>query len=31
MQVSILEAKNRLSQLIKYDPAGDEVVVANRG
>ncbi len=31
MQVNILEAKNRLSQLIKYAQAGDEVVIANRG
>lgn len=31
MQVHILEAKNRLSQLIKYAQAGDEVVIANRG
>ena len=30
MQVNILEAKNRLSQLIKYAQAGDEVVIANR-
>lgn len=31
MQVNILEAKNRLSQLIKLAQAGDEVVIANRG
>lgn len=31
MQVNILEAKNRLSQLIKLVQAGDEVVIANRG
>ncbi len=31
MQVNILEAKNRLSQLIKSVQAGEEVVIANRG
>ena len=31
MQVNILEAKNRLSQLIKASLAGEEVVIANRG
>lgn len=31
MQVNILEAKNRLSQLIKCAQAGEEVVIANRG
>jgi prevent-host-death family protein len=31
MQVNILEAKNRLSQLIKSVLAGEEVVIANRG
>ena len=31
MQVNILQAKNQLSQLIKYARAGDEVVIANRG
>jgi prevent-host-death family protein len=31
MQVNILEAKNRLSQLIKSVRAGEEVVIANRG
>jgi prevent-host-death family protein len=31
VQVNILEAKNRLSQLIKAVQAGDEVVIANRG
>ncbi|HSI58819.1 MAG TPA: type II toxin-antitoxin system prevent-host-death family antitoxin [Ideonella sp.] len=31
MQVNILDAKNRLSQLIKSVQAGDEVVIANRG
>ena len=31
MQVNILEAKNRLSQLIKAVQAGEEVVIANRG
>lgn len=31
MQVNILQAKNQLSQLIKYAQAGDEVVIANRG
>ena len=31
MQVNILEAKNRLSQLIKAALAGEEVVIANRG
>jgi prevent-host-death family protein len=31
MQTNILEAKNRLSQLIKAAQAGEEVVIANRG
>jgi prevent-host-death family protein len=31
VQVNILEAKNRLSQLIKSVQAGEEVVIANRG
>jgi prevent-host-death family protein len=31
MQVNILEAKNRLSQLIKSAQAGEDVVIANRG
>ena len=31
MQVNILEAKNRLSQLIKCAQAGEDVVIANRG
>lgn len=31
MQVNILEAKNRLSELIKAAQAGEEVVIANRG
>lgn len=31
MQVNILEAKNRLSQIIKRAQAGEDVVIANRG
>lgn len=31
MEVNILEAKNRLSQLIKLVEAGEEVVIVNRG
>ncbi len=31
MLVNILEAKNRLSKLIKAAQAGEEVVIANRG
>lgn len=31
MQVNILEAKNRLSQLIKRAQSGEDVVIANRG
>ena len=31
MQVNILEAKNRLSQLVKAAQAGEDVVIANRG
>ena len=31
MQVNVLEARNRLSQLIKAAQAGEEVVIANRG
>ncbi len=31
VKVNVLEAKNRLSQLIKAAQAGEEVVIANRG
>lgn len=31
VQINILEAKNRLSQLIRSVQAGTEVVIANRG
>jgi prevent-host-death family protein len=31
MQVNILEAKNRLSELLKCVQAGEEVIIANRG
>jgi prevent-host-death family protein len=31
MKVNVLEAKNRLSQLIKAAQAGEDVVIANRG
>lgn len=31
MQMNILEAKNRLSQLLKSAQAGEDVVIANRG
>lgn len=31
MQVNILEAKNRLSELVKRAQAGGEVILANRG
>jgi prevent-host-death family protein len=31
MQVNVLEAKNRLSQLLRAVQAGEEVVIANRG
>lgn len=31
MQVNIMEAKNRLSELIKSAQAGEEVVIASRG
>lgn len=31
MQVNILEAKNRLSELLKSAQAGEDVVIANRG
>ncbi|MFT4178162.1 MAG: type II toxin-antitoxin system prevent-host-death family antitoxin [Thermomonas sp.] len=31
MQVNILEAKTRLSELVKLAQAGEEVVIANRG
>lgn len=31
MQVNILEAKNRLSELVKAAEAGEEVVLARRG
>ncbi len=30
-QINVLEAKNRLSQLLKAVQAGEEVVIANRG
>ena len=30
-QVNILEARNKLSQLIKSAAAGEEVIIANRG
>lgn len=31
MQINILDAKNKLSQLIKSAQAGEDVVIANRG
>jgi prevent-host-death family protein len=31
MQVNILEAKNRLSQLVRLVQSGEDVVIANRG
>ena len=31
MKVNILEAKNRLSQLIQSALAGEEIIIANRG
>lgn len=31
MKVNMLEAKNRLSELVKSAQAGEEVVIANRG
>lgn len=31
MQVNILEAKTRLSELVKSAQAGEEVIIANRG
>ncbi len=31
VQVNILEARNRLSQLIKAAESGEDVVIANRG
>jgi len=31
MQVNILQAKNKLSQLVKRAAAGEEVIIANRG
>jgi prevent-host-death family protein len=31
VQVNILEAKNRLSELVKSAQAGEEVIIANRG
>jgi prevent-host-death family protein len=31
VQVNILEAKNRLSELVKWAQAGEEVIIANRG
>jgi prevent-host-death family protein len=31
MKVNVLEAKNRLSQLIKAAQRGEDVVIANRG
>ncbi len=31
MQVNILEAKNRFSELVKSAQAGEEVIIANRG
>jgi prevent-host-death family protein len=31
MKVNVLEARNRLSQLVKAAQAGEEVVIANRG
>lgn len=31
MQVNILEAKNRLSELVRSAQSGEDVVIANRG
>jgi prevent-host-death family protein len=31
MQINILEAKNRLSELIRVAHSGEDVVIANRG
>ncbi len=31
MQVNILEAKNRLSELVRRVQAGEDVIIANRG
>ena len=31
MQVNVLEAKNRLSELVRKAAMGEEVVIANRG
>lgn len=31
MHINILEAKNRLSQLVKAAQSGEDVVIANRG
>lgn len=31
MQVNMLEAKNRLSELVKAAQAGEDVLIANRG
>ncbi|HRO58176.1 MAG TPA: type II toxin-antitoxin system prevent-host-death family antitoxin [Burkholderiaceae bacterium] len=31
MQVNILEAKNRLSELVRSAQCGEEVIIANRG
>jgi prevent-host-death family protein len=31
MKVNVLEAKNRLSELIRSAQAGEEVIIANRG
>lgn len=31
MQVNVLEAKNRLSELLKAARSGEDVVIANRG
>lgn len=31
MQVNILEARNRLSEIVKRAQAGEEIVIANRG
>ncbi len=31
MKINMLEAKNRLSELVKSAQAGEEVVIANRG
>lgn len=31
MRINILEAKNRLSELIRAARAGEEVIIANRG